>query len=136
MISKKKVSHTLISQCHFDGFSAGPPEANGPYDGPPWSQWAPKGPGIIVPPAPPLVGPEGTMASAEIEGLGGLPGQSMCEFRCWWNNSVMGKQICEEVLPHSLEKKISNYIRSVTAVNPILFVNRAWLTAKGCSGPL
>ena len=39
---KKKVFglHTLISQCHFDGPSAGPP----------WSQWAP---GSLCPPASP-----------------------------------------------------------------------------------
>ena len=38
VISKKKerssVFHILISQCHFGGPSAGPPEANGPHDGP------------------------------------------------------------------------------------------------------
>ena len=43
----------MISQCHFDGPSAGPPEANGPHDGPLKSM----GPGVIVPPALPLVGP-------------------------------------------------------------------------------
>ena len=37
VISKKRSSvfHILISQRHFDGPSAGPPEANGPHDGPP-----------------------------------------------------------------------------------------------------
>ena len=41
VISKKNknkrssVFHILISQCHFDGPSAGPPEAHGPPNGPP-----------------------------------------------------------------------------------------------------
>ena len=32
---RSSVLHILISQCHFDGPSAGPPETNGPHDGPP-----------------------------------------------------------------------------------------------------
>ena len=43
----------LISQCHFDGPSAKPPEANGPHDGPPEAH----GPRGYCPPCPPLVGP-------------------------------------------------------------------------------
>ena len=50
----------LISKCHSDGPSAGPteasglPEAHGPPHGPPKSM----GLGVIVPPAPPLGGPD------------------------------------------------------------------------------
>ena len=49
VISKKKVfrPHMLISQCHFDGPSAGPAEANG-LMGPLKSM----GPGALYPPAP------------------------------------------------------------------------------------
>ena len=49
--TKKKVFHILISQCHFDG----PSEANGTHDEPLKSM----SPGVIVPAAPPLVGPGG-----------------------------------------------------------------------------
>ena len=55
---RSSVFHVLISQCHFDGPCAGPPQANGPHDGPPWSPWAPKvnEPWGHCPPCPPLLG--------------------------------------------------------------------------------
>ena len=43
----------LISKCHSDGPSAGPAEASGL----PEAHGPPHGPGVIVPPAPPLGGP-------------------------------------------------------------------------------
>ena len=45
---KSSVFHILIFQCHFDGSSAGPPEANRPHDGPPHG---PRGHGPLCPPS-------------------------------------------------------------------------------------